>query len=547
MTRLITFEEADALDGQLRHWAYNSGDAAGTRAVADELLPRLRGRKERAYAFGRAVQNPAFAIGLRGVRVNEARRAKTIADLEAEVEVALATVDAHPIIQAVWDGAEKETGACGKSKRKDGKHTWSKAETEAERTCEQCMAPRFRRSPFNANSSAQAAHLIYDLLKVPPQKNKKGDVSADSEVLERLKLSWGRLAPLAVRKRFRSIEDLIGWESSPRDNIEGAGILNVRALKKQLGEAKAPLTADGRYPTTINIHAAWTGRSSSSKGYMGLGGNMQNKAERMRSMYEADPGYLLVAADLKQAESLQVAYEAEDPAYVEAHQTGDVHTYVTRVLFPEMEWTWDIRQDAKIAKSINPPWDPAPGHDLRFQAKRNTHGYAYGISPAGTARIMHILTRLAAEAHGKLDEAFPGIKQTYQARLRERVRQGLPVVTPLGREIPLLGRPWDQATYRQAYSAGPQATISDLVWLAAYYLYRDFDPHLLQILGNGYDALLFQAREHHIEEAVARVREYMTIPVLMPDGAEMVIPVEISVGKNWGKRSKDNPDGLVEV
>lgn len=546
MSRVVTFEEADQLTGQLQHWAYNAADAAGTRAIANVLLPRLKGRKLRQYATYRAFQNVAFAISRRGILVDRERRSGVIDMLNGEIDAALVAVDALPLVREVWDGEAKETGACPTPARKDGKHKWEpweKDKDEHGRVCTACGAPRFKPAPLNANSSEQVYHLLYDLLGIPPQMNKKRAFSVDDEVLTRLANRPPNNTLRATRRRWREVEELIGWE--PDDVRDGAGVRHVRSLKKQLGEVKAPLDEYGRYQTTINIAAAWTGRSSSSRGYQGKGGNTQNKAERIRPMFVADPGFELAYADLKQAESLDLAHEAEDENYITAHKE-DLHTYVTRIIFTELPWTGDMAKDKALAKQ-NPPWDPAPGHDRRWYTKRNSHGYGYGVSPAGTARIVHGSVAAAAEAHGKLDLAFPGIKERYHRGIQERVRQGLPIITPLGREIPLLGRPWDAATWRQGYSLSPQATVSDLVWIAGYWIYRDLDPHLVQVLGNGYDALLLQWRVEDRDEALREVVKRMEIPVFMPGGRTMTIGVEVAAGHNWGKASKDNPDGLREI
>jgi len=107
-------------------------------------------------------------------------------------------------------------------------------------------------------------------------------------------------------------------------------------------------------------------------------------------MFIADPGKVLCYADLKQAESLTVAYLAGDEAYIEAHKSGDTHTFVARMIWPDLPWTGDIWKDKAWAKEHMPEWDPADGHDFRFQSKRIQHGGNYGMSPYGVARVAHI-------------------------------------------------------------------------------------------------------------------------------------------------------------
>jgi hypothetical protein len=530
MTVRLSFEQAQATSGWLKHQSYNCADAAGTLEIAEKLLPRLKGRNLASYRAHMAFQNPAMAMMRRGVRVDQAARKEALAWLEEEGERELARI--AELVAPIWDGTEKETGSCPSSKRKDGKHTWTPSGElgETGRECLQCGSPRLRPMPFNANSSPQVKHLLYDLLKLPPLKNKMGAISADEDVLQRL------------AKKHPKHAELIGWEPDEAAGLDGSGILYVRSLKKQAGEVKAPLSVSGRYMFSMNIGATWTGRSSSSSNPMKLGGNIQNKAQRLRRMFIADPGMEMGNFDLCQAESLVVAYRARDASYIEAHLSGDVHTANTRILYPGLPWTGDLSRDKKIASTMNPPWDPAPGHDYRFQAKRITHGYAYGLSAAGVAAHAKIPRAVAEDAHGRLHDAYPGIRDTYQAELRERARAGLPIVTPLNHSIQLFGRPWDEATWRQAYAGYAQSTIGHLVWLACTLIYRDLDPHLVQVLQNGYDSILVQWRKEHREQAIQAIVSRMEIPMQI-EGQRCLVPVEGTVGTNWMKAGPDNPNG----
>ena len=817
----ITLEEAqDLRSGQQKHNAYNCIDCIATRRVADKLIPLIAENPnvQRVYDFERALQNPYMAMMRRGILIDVIYRDQLLKKLEADIEAALLAAANDDNVLKVWDGTELEKGSCKRASRKDGKHkweSWEKGKPEHGRTCTDCGVSRLSRTSFNANSATQTSHLLYKLLKIKEQRNKKGEVSADEEVLERI----GRLYP--------KYEELT------------KKILLVRDLKKQYGFAKSKLTPDNRWMQSANVGTAWSGRSSSSKNPMGYGNNAQNVAERFRRLFIPDPGFEMFYADLKQAESMAVAYLAEDEAYIEAHLLGDVHTYVARAIWPdELPWTGDLKEDKKLASSTNPPWDQAPGHNYRFQAKRNcftsatelltpkgwkpvteikdreeicvwntegnlawevpsswfrgetdemllrlsgrnmqqtvtsdhrlphfnngkwgerqacdmplnygrypvsgcgewglwnlhakiraavwcdgshknggrtrqtvfsfrkarkilrlrellsslglewreredpgpnvtfivegklqknldwsmilwdyasreafldevvhwdgdqdrrifntdleglriiqtmahitgmrasivphgtprenekqcwvlhlrrstrgdwsnikveavdhkgpiacpststgwvlvrenghisvsgqTHGKAYGISPLGTARIVHISEELAKKAHERMDKAFPNIKLIYQGRVRARVEAQLPIVTSVGREILLFDRPKDGGTHRQGYSAEPQSLVADLVNIALYFIWHKYDPDLIQILANGYDAILGQSRIGHREEAIKAIKEAMSIPVTI-NGRVMVIPVEISYGMNWGKRSEDNPLGQEEI
>jgi DNA polymerase I-like protein with 3'-5' exonuclease and polymerase domains len=164
--------------------------------------------------------------------------------------------------------------------------------------------------------------------------------------------------------------------------------------------------------------------------------------------------------------------------------------------------------------------------------------------------IAHIPVKEAQLAYDNYHAAFPGI-QVWQRQTKAQVLESQPLVNPLGRRIRLFGRPWDGHTYKQGLSYRPQSGVADILDLALWRVWHEHDPELVQTLAQVHDAILGQYPDGLRERAIMALEEGMTIPtpITGADGVErvMVIPVEIAVGSNWGKRSEDNPGGLVEV
>lgn len=527
MALRLSLKEALAQTGQKRHWAYGALDAIGTGEVHEVLSERLNERQKRTYAFLRASQGPAMAMTSRGILIDTLKRDENVKELKKELASLKRDLNKHPALTAVWDLAEKRTGRCDLSTRKDGKHTWQPGVPDGpDRKCLACGKSRMMLKPFNPGSPDQVKHLMYDLLKVKRQYNKAGLVSTDEDALERM----GRQAP-----KYADIT---------------SKIIETRGIAKQIGFLETKLTADGRYKSSFNAGVAWTRRWTSHNDPFGLGGNSQNIAERHRGMFIADPGKEIYYADLKQAESNLVAHLAGDEGYIEAHKLGDVHTYVTRLVWPDHPWTGDIFADAKLAKSINPEWDPAPGHDIRFQSKRIQHGSNYGLSPFGIAMIAHIPVKAAAEAQRNYFAAFPGIP-AWQRNIRKQVREGKPIISILGFETKLFGRPWDEHTYKQGLSSDPQGTVADIIAIAAWRIWTQLDPHRTELLAQIHDALLGQVAAGDME-TLREIYRLMMIPVPVRDWSGKVryttIEPEIAVGKNWGHyHPEKNPLGVKEV
>ena len=533
MGRILTLQDAkDLPKGQERDYAYNALDVTGTREVADVLLPRLNTNQARFYAFERALQAPAMAMMQRGILIDGMKRQRMINELTRELGKDVRELAKNETIKSVWDLLEKNTGSCPTPQRKDGKHKWEKwkkGTPELGRHCMACGTDRLIPLPFNANSDKHVDHLLYDLLGIPVHTDKKGARSTGGDIIERL-----------VRK-------------FPEHQLILDGILAIRDKKKQLGSLSARLSKSGRYPSSFNIGAAWTGRQSSSKNPYGEGGNAQNVAPRHRGIFIADPGKLLVYADLKSAESTIVAYSAGDEKYIEAHELGDPHTYVARLVWPELPWNGDIKKDKKIAGML-PEWDNVEGHNYRFQAKRIQHGSNFGLTPAGISMIARIPMKQAYKAQENYFNEFEYIKP-WQNSIASDVREHLPLYNVLGREISLLGRPWDKHTINQGYSFKPQSGVADILDLGMWRVWWHQDPtgggggEDFELLAQIHDAILGQVSQDRLS-VLHKTRELLKIPIYVKgfDGKTrlMVIKSEIAIGKNWGKKTDYNPQGMYE-
>jgi DNA polymerase I-like protein with 3'-5' exonuclease and polymerase domains len=526
--KVYNLHTAQRVEGQQKAQIYNLIDCIATRRISDVLKSRLAAdpAADRYYKFEMAARNPAFAMTRRGLLVDVIARDRECDALRKEMNQLVRDFRKHPLVTDVWDWVEKETGTCPSATRKDHKHKWERGvEDTPERRCVDCGASRYRPMPFNANSNDQVSHLLYDLYRCKPQHNKSHKVSVDEECLGRIGKANPKVATLC-------------------DDI-----LAIRGLKKQIGFLKARLTDDGKYRAELVVGTAWTGRWASHSDPMGYSGNVQNISERHRHIFIAEPGRELCYADLKQAESNIVAHLAGDEAYIAAHK-DDTHTFVSRLTWPELPWTWDIEKDKAIAKSIIPKWDNIPGHDMRYQAKAVQHGGNLGLTAFGLAIQKHISLDAAREAQSRYFTAFPGIR-AWQNSVAVAVRNQDPLVNPLGIKIKLYGRPWDDHTRKQGLGYLPQSTVAHIINIAAWRIWKLMDPHEVRLLVQAHDALVFDFPEGRYD-LVRKACKLMQIPisVLGTDGKSRItsIGVEAAVGFNWGHYDKEhNPRGIKEI
>lgn len=502
----------------LRRWRYNCLDCDIDLDVANVILPRVLADPvlARYYGFSMHQQAVAFAMGQRGIKVDEvARDEAERAHVHTE---AGAMARLNELAASWWTDTEKRTGKC-----EDGKnHKWPSAPPESEDLttvcCEKCSAPRFSAKPLNPHSHVQIKRLFYDLMGLPSEHNHKDHkVSVDDECLERLANKSTSAAPL-VRE-----------------------IVVARKARKQIGLLKATLDRDGRWRSSFNVGAAVTGRWSSSDSPLRTGGNIQNIADRSRGIFVPDPGLVMFYADYEQAESRIVAWDAEDEEYIRAHQTGDVHTTVTRLVWPgARDWTGDPALDKALAKEPA-PWDAS--HELRWYAKHVAHGTAIGMTEYGIARDARIKRKEAKQALDTFRSRFPRVFARQDEIWRD-IQETRTVTSPLGRRRIFRGRIYGMdasSTRREGLAQVQQSMIVDWVAIALCRVWSELDgmcstpkpsdPCRVWLLAQVHDAMLGLVRPGD-DAALEAVRDLMSFRLDL-HGRELRIPVEIQIGKSW--------------
>jgi len=519
--------------GLLKHWAYNSLDCTVTRGVWDALHPRLTPQTARTYHYELGMQAPAMTMMQRGVLVDEKARQEALGALRTEAEAKTARLNEQLVY--LWDKVETTPGPCPgglpmPTKKEPGAlasarahHLWPRGILPVEAKCRCCGIPRNRIAAFNPMSDDDVAHLLHGLLGVPVMQNKKGKDSVDKEVRERI----GRRYPKAA------------WAVLWIDKI--------RRLRDQASVLSSTVSTDGRMRSTFGVGVADTGRWSSSANPFDEGTNLQNIEERLRYVFRADPGRVMFYADLEQAESCCVAYLAQDEAYINAHKSGDVHTYVCRLIWPEIAWTGELAADKKLAEELHPDWDKE--HSYRYNSKRIQHGSNYLLTGIGLARLARLPQRIGCEVQERYFDQFPGIR-VWQAGIVNQVRSYGFVVTPLGRRRQLFGRPWDQHTWKQAVAQIPQSMVADILSCGLWQIWDTMDPNEVWLMAQVHDALLGTVEgawgTASTTEALDSLLAKMLVPVTI-HGREMVIPVDCKSGGNWGKYNDKEQKGRLNA
>jgi DNA polymerase I len=376
-------------------------------------------------------------------------------------------------------------------------------------------------------SNHQVATVLYDVLKVPPirRRNDRGELvpTVNRDALERLQASHFLAQPIISH------------------------ILALRDIGKKIGVLETEVDSDGRLRTSYNIAGTTTGRFSSSLNDFGTGGNVQNIEERLRRIFIPDPGYKFANIDLEQADSRNIGALCwnvlRDPRYLDACESGDLHTAVARICHPSFEWTGDLKRDKEFAEQ---PF--YRHHSLRHVCKVLGHGTNYLGSPFEMAKHTKIDKAAIEDFQPTYFDAFPAIRKLHEY-IRERLMDEGHLITPFGRKRWFFGRRDDNDTLKQAVAHMGQSMTADEMNYGLLQLWR---ADICQILLQCHDSLLIQYPEEKEDEVVPAALAVMKVTLELEGGRSFTVPLEAQVGWNWGKMVKhrdgriENPRGLVK-
>lgn len=460
------------LKGIEKDWVYNGLDCCVTAEVLEALLPQLNDYTSQTYDFSRALQGPVLEMRIRGVKIDEWRRAEVREEYFERLDQAAARLE-----RIVREGCNFVG--------------------------------------FNWQSTADLRKLFYDIFRIPVMgKTKTGTPSVNRDTLEKM-------------EAYSIARPIIEYMTHMRD------------IKKRLDVIKTEIDDDGRARTSYNIAGTNSGRFSSSFSEFGTGGNQQNIEESLRSMFIADPGMKLANFDAEQGESRVVGaiewnlFRRGD--YLDACESGDLHTAVSRLCWSDVPWTNRLQEDRELAEQ---PY--YRHHSRRHMAKILGHGSNYG----GKAQTLSMQTKtdaaLVLDFQQKYFKAFPTHKM-WHAWVEEQIKAHGRLVSLTGRERHFFGRRDDDKVVREAISYDPQGSLSDIVNHGMLNVYRAND---CQLLMQNHDSILVQYPEKKEDVIIPKILKQLQYPVPLKHGRTLLIPYGCKTGWNWGDFSEANPDGL---
>lgn len=469
--KVIYSDEPPPTDPNELLWAYNGLDCMLTAEILDVLLPQLDNHTTHTYNFSKSLQAPVLEMRLRGIRIDNARKAEVIDKYFESLEILEENLN-----RLVGEGCD----------------FWQ----------------------FNWKSNKDLGELFYDRLGIPVIR-KQGRPTVDRSALEKMEVY------IVAKPIVRHLE-------------------TMRDIGKKIQMLRTEIDPDGRIRTSYNIGGTSTGRFSSSFSEFGTGTNLQNIEESLRSVFIADPGMKLAYIDAQQGESRVVgAIEwnlFQDGKYLDSCESGDLHTNVAKLCWPELPWTGNSQTDRKIAER------PYYRHyDYRFMCKKIGHGSNYGGQPRTLASQAKVDIGVIQDFQPKYFHAFPS-HLDWHAHVQDSLRSCGFIVSLTGRKRWFHGRRGDDSTIREAIAYDPQGSLADILNSGMLNVWKHRDCELLMQI---HDAILVQYPEDREDIILPRVLKQLEQSIRLLHGRTLTIPYDALVGWNWGKYKKDsNPDGL---
>lgn len=502
-------DDLSKLNDDDNYWVYNGLDNCLTLEIDQVLEQQLDETSGATYDLSLALQAPILEMNLRGIQVNHRRKYSVVKNFEKQlkqIEEQFYTIIREGVGMEDFD---------------------------------------------NWRSPVQCKKLFYDVLGLPVQKKRNANgifaPSTDEKALERLSMHFlGE--PLANH------------------------LLALRSLGKTLGFLRTKIDRDGRIRTRFNIAGTNTGRFASSESDFGTGTNLQNVTSSLRSVFVADKGKILCNIDLEQADSRNMgalAWEklltadakritdllrrrsAKTPhwkpklpwtgpvgaefagAYLDACESGDLHTTVTKMAQPDLPW--GEASDRAIADRI-----AFKNKSHRDVSKVLGHGSNYLGTPPTMAKHSRLPTTLVKEFQTSYFNAFPCIPAVQQVIMDEIAATSC-LTTPLGRRRFFFDRLDAGSTQREAVAYMGQSMTADELNHGLLRLWRSGKADLLIQV---HDSILFQFDQKLIDEVVPMALEALGTKLELREGRTFTVGTEAMLGWNWGYYSDDNLDGL---
>jgi DNA polymerase I-like protein with 3'-5' exonuclease and polymerase domains len=511
------------------------------------------------HDFELALLDPCIAMASRGIRIDEARRTRMLADLTAERDAILPALETFvvellgaPEMAARLNGKahlfrERRVCACCRNGKAKRAACWSCAGFEAKPTkkalteraaatilaatddkpfdldpilkpCAKCSgAGAFERTVYNPASPEQTKVVLYDLLRLPA-RTKDGKLTTDAKALKSLLAEAKPTAHAFITQLLR--------------------ITKFDTIASILERIKPG--PDGRIRCIYNPAGTETGRFASAESFLFPSTNLNNlpkkevtdiKFDVRACCIPSEGGHVFVEADYSGAESWIVACCAQDHAFLDVLRSGvKPHRWTAaRALGkPESEVT---DQEYMLYKTARHSLDGG------MQWKTFMENVNFIADRTGVA----ITAAQAKETYANYHKLHPNLERVWwkwvQAQL---VSSHSSITTCFGRKRVFYGRnkgEWLGEAHREAIRCEPQSTIADLLNRGLLRWWRQHDGKVGRLLAQVYDSVLIEVPRERAQLAAQLVQRCLTEEIEV-HGIRITVPVDVKILESWAVKEE---------
>jgi uracil-DNA glycosylase family 4 len=370
--------------------------------------------------------------------------------------------------------------------------------------------------PVDIDSPKQLSNLLFNTLKLKPEKVTKTGFSTDEEVLN------------ILAEKFKDATGQKDKNSIPNKILEFRGI--AKLLRTYVIGIEERLDKNSRLHTKFLQEGTESGRLSSRDP------NFQNfprDSKLIKNMFHVEPGNILIEADEGQNEFRWWGIYSNDPQLVKDLNDGlDIHKYMASAAnkIPMEQVTKDQR---RIAKSI------VFGLMFNMGSEKLAHDHGVSIQYAEQVKDL-FFSRYPVAKQWKKDIVSFARKNYYVRNRFGRVRHLL-AINHSDNKIAYMDE-------QGAVNSPIQGAASDYVSNAANRIYNNLKAKGLhgKLRNLVHDAIYVEVPAAELEQTITIMNEAMTRKIL---DIQVPLVAEFKIGKRWGRMHTLKPsviDNLIQ-
>lgn len=356
------------------------------------------------------------------------------------------------------------------------------------------LAELKKKHDINWNSSAQVAHVLFDLEGMPViSKTGKGAPSTAADVL-------GKLA----RQGYEIPKLLLQYKDAATRN-------------KMFLNRWADDCYESRIHPNFNLTNVVSGRTSCNSP------NLQQvpRTKDIRGLFSGSPGMILFEADYSQLELRIAAHYSNDQTMLRIYnENGDIHTETARLFTNGREPTKEERNKAKAVNF---------GFLYGMQAKKFVE---YALNSYGQTFTLQEATHVRELFFAKYSRLLPWHKE--QEYLCE-MQSGVSNLFGRFRRLPDIhsSNKWERAgAARRAINTPVQGSGSDLLISAVTQINKELKG-IAWVGATVHDSIIGECRIEDRDFVDATIRRIMAHPKVLDDfGVTLKVPLDVDIG--WG-------------